>query len=299
MRVLLTGGSGDLGRVLARLLRARGDTPMLFDPRPPVAEVEGWIRGDVRDRAALRGALVGNGCVVHIAAWHGIHEARGERDTDDFWDLNVTGTYNVFEAAVRAGLDRVVFLSSTSIDQPQTVYGHSKVLGEEIAGAYAARHGLRVLILRPRAFIPYWNRAVYADFAAWARWFWPGAVHIDDVGRAALAAVDWTDRAAAGSAATVAIDGRYDYAPADLAAWDEAGPGTTFRRHYAAYEAVARAHGLDPALKPAVVGSAAAARVLGYAPTYGHGELLAELERWGAAGPPPPDFAARVSSGGS
>lgn len=103
-------------------------------------------------------------------------------------------------------------------------------------------------------------------------------------------------RAAPGSTATVAIDGRYDCTPAELATWDDAGPGTTFRRHYAAYAAyaaVARAHGLDPARKPAVIGSAEAARLLGYAPTYGAGELLAELRRWGGAGLPL-DFAARA-----
>ncbi len=293
VRVVLTGGSGDLGRVLAQRLHARGDAPACYDPRPPAVDAGSWIAGDVRDRAALRVALTGGDCVVHLAAWHGIHEARGERDADDFWDLNVTGTFNVFEAAARAGIGRVVFLSSTSVRARASLYGHTKVLGEEIARAYAARHAMRVLVLRPRAFIPHWNRAVYADFAAWARWFWRGAVHIDDVARAALAALDWTARAAPGATATVAIDGRYDYTPAELAAWDSEGPGTTFRRHYAAYEEVARAHGLDPARKPAVIGSEEAARLLGYAPTYGPGDLLAELRRWGAAGPPAPDFAAR------
>ncbi len=115
VRVVLTGGSGDLGRVLAQRLHARGDAPACYDPRPPAVDAGSWIAGDVRDRAALRVALTGGDCVVHLAAWHGIHEARGERDADDFWDLNVTGTFNVFEAAARAGIGRVVFLSSTSV----------------------------------------------------------------------------------------------------------------------------------------------------------------------------------------
>jgi hypothetical protein len=45
------------------------------------------------------------GCdsIVHIAAWHGIHEGRGEKDTYDFFDLKLRGTFEVFEAAATAG----------------------------------------------------------------------------------------------------------------------------------------------------------------------------------------------------
>ena len=47
--------------------------------------------------------------------------------------FNVTGTMNVFEAAHRAGVTQVVYLSSTSVRNHASLYGHTKVLGEEIA----------------------------------------------------------------------------------------------------------------------------------------------------------------------
>jgi nucleoside-diphosphate-sugar epimerase len=158
MRVFLTGGSGDLGLILSRQLEVRGDVPVCFDVRPPRSSRGIYVEGSILDRETLQRSLAGTECVVHIAAWHGIHEATGAKDVYDFWDLNVTGTFHVFEAAVRAGIRRLVFISSTSASNWASVYGHTKVLGEEMARAYARRHGVSVITLRPRAFIPPWNR---------------------------------------------------------------------------------------------------------------------------------------------
>jgi NAD(P)-dependent dehydrogenase (short-subunit alcohol dehydrogenase family) len=196
MRVVLTGGSGDLGHVLSREFEARGDVPVRFDVRPPLSKRGLYVQGSILDRDALQASLAGADCVVHIAAWHGIHEATGARSVYDFWDLNVTGTFYAFEAAVRAGVRRVVYISSTSVRNWSSVYGHTKVLGEEVARAYAQRHRMRVITLRPRAFIPPWNREVYRSFVEWARWFWRGAVHIDDVSQAVARAVELLGREA-------------------------------------------------------------------------------------------------------
>jgi nucleoside-diphosphate-sugar epimerase len=101
VRVFLTGGSGDLGRVLSRQLQARGDVPVCFDLRPPQGNCGRYVQGSILDRETLQQSLAGSDCVVHIAAWHGIHEVTGAKDVYDFWDLNVTGTFYVFEAAMR------------------------------------------------------------------------------------------------------------------------------------------------------------------------------------------------------
>ena len=290
MRILLTGGSGDLGHVLAKTLSERGDVPVCLDVRPPRYTHGGYVEGSILDRSVLAQSLAGVDCVVHIAAWHGIHEVRQEKDVYDFWELNVTGTFYIFEAAARAGVSRVVYLSSTSIEEWSSIYGHTKVLGEEIARAYAARHNLQVICLRPRAFIPYWNRVVYTSFVEWAKWFWPGAVHIDDVNQAVVRAIDVLAQSPPPHPLVLPVDGAYEYTPADLARWDAAGPGTTFKKYYADYDDLARSYGLDPTQPPAILDISETRRWLGYEPRYSLKNLLEELDEFGVAGPPPPAF---------
>ena len=99
MKVLLTGGSGNLGQALVPRLLDLGDTPVILDVRVPSALNKGaeFIEGSVLDRSKLTEIVRGCDCIVHIAAWHGIHEDRGEKDAYDFFDLNVRGTFEVFE----------------------------------------------------------------------------------------------------------------------------------------------------------------------------------------------------------
>ena len=100
MKVLLTGGAGDLGQALAPRLLDRGDIPVILDVRAP-KQGGMFLQGSILDRSTLQEALRGCDCIVHIAAWHGIHEDRGEKNAYDFFDLNVRGTFEVFEAAAR------------------------------------------------------------------------------------------------------------------------------------------------------------------------------------------------------
>lgn len=290
MRVFLTGGSGDLGHVLAAKLEARGDVPVLFDVRPPRTKRGLYVEGSILDRQTLQRSLEGVDCVVHVAAWHGIHEVTGTKDVYDFWDLNVTGTFYVFEAAARAGVRRVVYVSSTSVKNWASVYGHTKVLGEEVARAYAQRHQMDVITLRPRAFIPPWNRDVYRSYVEWAKWFWRGAVHVDDVGQAVVRSVDLLGRGPLAAPLVLTVDGAYEYTDDDLQNWDSRGPGTTFRKYYEEHYDLAVRHGLDPTAKPEKLDVSETRRWLGYQPRYSLKSLLDELARFGAEGPPPPEF---------
>jgi nucleoside-diphosphate-sugar epimerase len=230
MKVLLTGGSGNLGQTLAPRLLDRGDTPVILDIRAPRHLKEGalFIEGSILDRAKLTGAFRGCDCIVHIAAWHGIHEDRGEKNAYDFFDLNVRGTFEVFEAAASLGIDKVIFISTTSVYRPDTLYGRSKILAELIAEDYRKHRQMNVVTLRPRGFIPHWNRDVYARYSDWARWFWKGAVHIDDVVTAVLLSLDLISWRQPGQELVLTLDGAYEYTDADLAHWDAEGPGSTF-----------------------------------------------------------------------
>jgi nucleoside-diphosphate-sugar epimerase len=286
MKVLLTGGAGDLGQTLAPRLLGRGDTPVILDIRAPPDRAATFIEGSILDRPALPGYLRGCDCIVHIAGWHGIHEERGEKHAHDFFDLNVRGCFEVFEAAAALGIDKMIYISTTSVRRPDTLYGRSKLLAEQIADDYARYRKMQVITLRPRGFIPYWNRDVYTKYSDWARWFWRGAVHIDDVAAAVLLGLDLLSRQRLERHLVLTLDSAYEYTDADLERWDEDGAGSTFRKYYADYHDLALSYGLDPAAKPHRLDISETVRWLGYQPSYSLANLLAELAAYGDTGPP-------------
>jgi len=290
-KILLTGGSGDLGYLLSKSLSAQNKKIINLDLMPPQKLGYGdFIEGSILDRKMLEKAVKNCDCVVHIAAWHGIHEQPdGARDAYDFHDLNVTGTFNVFEACARAHIKKFILISSTSIDDRYGIYGHTKNLNEEMARAYAIRHDMDIIILRPRAFIPPWNKVIYANFIEWAKWFWKGAVHISDVTQATLDALTHLETQNVNfPPPALIIDGAYDYRPEDLDNWDKEGPGSSFCHYYKAYLKLAQKHKFDLSRKPKIIGSTDAQRLIGYTPRYSLKNLLEELCQFGEKGPPSP-----------
>jgi len=245
-----------------------------------------FIEGSVLDRSKLTEILRGCDCVVHIAAWHGIHEDGGQKSPYDFFDLNVRGTFEIFEANASAGVGQVIFNSTTSVYRPDTRYGSSKILAELIAEDYRKHRLMNVVTLRPRGFIPYWDRAVYARYSDWARWFWKGAVHIDDVAAAVILSLDLLFQRHLDRQLVLTLDSAYEYRDADLDHWDAEGPGSTFRKYYPEYYDLALSFGLDPALKPTKLDISDTVRWLGYKPAYSLANLLSELAAFGDSGPP-------------
>ena len=209
MKVLLTGGAGDLGQTLVPRLVSKGDTAVILDIRAPLGRGTTFIQGSVLDRSKLQDYFHGCDCIVHIAAWHGIHEDRGEKNAYDFFDLNVRGTFEVFEAAASLGIDKIIYISTTSVRRPDTLYGRSKILAERIVEDYARSRNINVITLRPRGFIPFWNRDVYTKYSDWAKWFWRGAVHIDDVVSAVVLGVDLMSRRQLGQHLVLTLDSAY------------------------------------------------------------------------------------------
>jgi nucleoside-diphosphate-sugar epimerase len=291
MRILLTGGSGDLGTLLAADLEALGHSVVNIDMAAPKAAAGTFVKGSILDRAKLKEAMAGVDCVIHIAAWHGIHEANGTKTPQDFHDLNVTGTFNTLEEAALADAKKFIFISSTSVNDKNGVYGHTKILGEEMCRAYSERHNMDVLSLRPRAFIPPWNKTVYNNFIEWAAWFQRGAVHVDDVKAATLAAVKLIESGQRLKNPVYPVDGAYDYTAQDLKDWDKDGGGSTFAKYYPEHIALAKEHGIDTSKKPRVLEIPPEERLPGYAPAYSMRHLLQELAQYGKEGPPAP-FAA-------
>src|SRR5215813_14244681 len=94
--ILVTGGSGYFGSVLAARALARGDAVRIFDLNAPAAELHAaeFVRGDVRDEAAVRGACDGVDVVFHNVAQVPLAKDRALFDA-----VNVGGTANVLVAA--------------------------------------------------------------------------------------------------------------------------------------------------------------------------------------------------------
>lgn len=282
MKILLTGGSGDVGTLLTLDLLALGHQVINIDVAPPKIEGTTFFQGSITDRDVLAQAIQAVDCVIHIAAWHGIHEKT--KTPAEFHDLNVTGTLNTLAAAASAKVQKFIFISSTSVDDVNGLYGHTKILGEEMVRTYAARYpDCHYITLRPRAFVPSWNKAVYKNFIEWANWFVKGAVHINDFKDAILAALA-LPHDLHNKAATYTIDGAYDYSAADLQNWSD----QTFAKYYAGDVDMAQKYGLDTNRKPKVLQIPPEQQLPGYRPQYSLKNVLADLRCYGLAGPKSP-----------
>src|SRR5438445_13795453 len=101
MKVLLPGGSGELGQTLVPMLLDKGDTPVILDVRAPLnlKKEAVFIEGSILDRSELTVIFSGCDCIVHIAAWHGFHETNDQKNSYDLFDLNVHGTFEVYKVA--------------------------------------------------------------------------------------------------------------------------------------------------------------------------------------------------------
>ncbi len=139
MSILITGGTGSFGRAfIARLLANAGSERICCFSRGEHAQADmraefnddrlRWFIGDVRDRDRLRRAFEGVDIVVHAAALKRIEV--GAYNPIEMVKTNVIGTMNVIEAAMDAGVDEVVALSSDKAYQPISPYGQTKALME-------------------------------------------------------------------------------------------------------------------------------------------------------------------------
>lgn len=145
--ILITGGTGYLGHGLARRLielghrrvriYSRGEfaqhkmAQAFADAKNPDGEQAlAFFVGDVRDQDRLERAMRGCDYVIHAAALKRIEV--GHYNPDEMVKTNVLGTMNVIEAARRAGVERVVFVSSDKAFAPVSPYGTSKALAEQL-----------------------------------------------------------------------------------------------------------------------------------------------------------------------
>lgn len=214
--VLVTGGTGFIGRRLVMKLREKGARLRVLvradRALPPDWEGVEAAVGDLADAAALRRACAGANTVIHAAGFAHVDAA----DTPDFvarhWTVNAEGTFRLLDAAVAAGVERFVFLSSVKAvgdpgprcanedwdAPPETPYGRAKRAAEERVSAVGRERGLHTVNLRPALVYGPGTKANLARLIEAARrgWLPPlpetgnrrSLVHADDVAQAALLA---------------------------------------------------------------------------------------------------------------
>jgi len=158
-KVLVTGAAGGIGTRLRTLLRGVYPSIRWSDIRKPdgLKPDEEFVEADISDYAAVEKLVAGVEGIVHL----GGYSIEGPWET--ILGANIVGCRNIYEAAYRKGVKRVVFASSNHAVgfyprsrkigvnvtvRPDSRYGVSKAFGEAMGALYADKHGLRVTCLR-------------------------------------------------------------------------------------------------------------------------------------------------------
>jgi uronate dehydrogenase len=157
-KILITGAAGDVGTRLRKLLKGVYSLRVSDIRKPADLDADDeFVAADLGDYEQTKQITAGIDGIVHLGGysvegpWETIHKS------------NIVGCYNLFEAAYRSGVKRIVFASSNhavgfyprdrkiGVDvtvRPDSRYGVSKAFGEAVGALYADKHGLRVTCIR-------------------------------------------------------------------------------------------------------------------------------------------------------
>ena len=286
VRILVTGSAGHLGEALVRVLSGQEhDVTGLDVLKSPTTT----IVGSIADRAVVREATAGADAVVHAATLHKPHV--GSHGRTEFVETNITGTLNLLEEAVAAGVSRFIFTSTTStfgraltpdehkpaawvtedvVPVPRNIYGTTKTAAESLCELIARDHRLPILILRTSRFFPEPDdrdevRSAYEDMNIKVNELLYRRVDLEDVVSAHLLALD---RAPAIGFGRYIISATSPFTPDDLTAIRTDLP-QTIRRLCPDFEDIFEARGwrMFPAIERVYVNERAR-RELGWSPRY-------------------------------
>ncbi|MDP9917602.1 uronate dehydrogenase [Variovorax boronicumulans] len=165
-RLLLTGAAGGLGRVLRERLAPFANVIRLSDIAdiaPATGAHEEVVPCDLSDKAAVDALVAGCDAIAHFGG------VSVERPFEEVLEANIKGVFNLYEAARRHGVKRVVFASSNHVigfykqdehidahaaRRPDGYYGLSKSFGEDMAQFYFDRWGIETVSIRIGSSFP-------------------------------------------------------------------------------------------------------------------------------------------------
>lgn len=165
-KLLLTGAAGGLGKILRDRLKPFAKTLRISDiaSLAPSADAhEELVLCDLADKFAVDALVAGCDAIVHLGG------VSVERPFEEVLEANIKGVYNIYEAARRHGIKRVVFASSNhaigfykqneqidarSMRRPDGYYGLSKSFGEDMAQFYFDRWGIETVSIRIGSSFP-------------------------------------------------------------------------------------------------------------------------------------------------
>ena len=149
MRVLVTGGSGFLGKSISDFFSKNGHEIIIFDKCKPqnLLDNQSFVKGDLFDEKSLEQALKNVEIVLHFAAQADIDYS--EENPEETLENNIQGTINLLKKVKDLNLKRFFFSSSVYVNSKHgSFYGVSKQCCEKIIEEYSRRYGLDFTILR-------------------------------------------------------------------------------------------------------------------------------------------------------
>ncbi|MDO6434541.1 NAD(P)-dependent oxidoreductase [Flavitalea sp. BT771] len=295
MKILVTGSAGHLGEAIIRTLQDSDHTVVGLD----ILRSEYTSRvGTIADRTFVKSCIAGVEVVLHTATLHKPHV--GTHRKQDFVDTNITGTLNLLEEAVMAGVSSFVFTSTTSTfgdalvpsrgepaawitedvaPIPKNIYGVTKIAAEDLCALFYRNHRLPCLVLRTSRFFPEEDdrkevRQHYEDANAKVNEFLYRRVDLADVVSAHLAAMEKAPSIGWGK---YIISATTPFEREDLAELRTQAPGV-LRRRVAGYEAEYARRGwkMFPGIDRVYVNDRAR-NELGWTPRYDFGHVLSSL----------------------
>jgi len=178
-KILVTGGSGYFGSILAQRLWEKGFQVSVFDleDAPDRDSALAFYQGDIGDSEAVKKACQGKDCVYHCVALVPV-----AREVKKFWSVNYDGTKNLLQACLESKVRKVIHLSSSAVfgvpgknpvddsakPVPGEEYGRAKFGAEELCHEYAGK-GLDVSIIRPRTIIGHGRLGIMQILFEWVR----------------------------------------------------------------------------------------------------------------------------------
>ncbi len=170
MTILVTGSAGHLGKALMRALRAQHRQARGIDlKQSPFTDCV----GSICDPDFLRECMSGVRAVIHTASLHKPHVVSCRKQ--DFVDINVLGTLALLEGSVAAGVESLIFTSTTSAfgaaltpaagepavwvtedvtPIPRNIYGITKIAAEDLCQLFFNEYRLPIIVLRTSRFFP-------------------------------------------------------------------------------------------------------------------------------------------------